>query len=255
MCLALALAACDGDGGPDTSPSATASPSVSPSVAPSPPSVSPSTSPSESPSGTPAPEPDLQLPGDAPTELAEPLEPAAIEGTGYVDLLPPGATAAAVESFSEPFAQIAVSWYRGDDAFAHQTGLVVWQRFQTGPPWRAVYAFTNRASSGVFSVTLQGGDVTGDGIADILSREDTGGSGACATWRVVTPALGSASETYRRQACDTSIEISGGALSLREAVYEPDDPHCCPSAFRYVTLGWDGDAFVQTSSEIVDNPS
>ena len=255
MCLALALAACDRNGGPDTSPSVTAWPSGSPSVTPSPPSLSPNASPSETPSKTPAPEPDLQLPAGAPTELAEPLEPAAIEGAGYVDLLPFGATAAAVESFSEPLDQIAVSWYRGDDAFSHQTGLVVWQRFRTGPPWRAVYAFTNRASSGVFSVTLQGGDVTGDGIADLLSREDTGGSGACATWRVVASSLGGASETYRRQACDTSIEISGGALSLREAVYEPDDPHCCPSAFRYVTLGWDGDAFVQTSSGIVDNPS
>ena len=249
------LAACDGAGGPDTSPSVTASPSASPSLTPSPPSVSPRPSSTEGPSETPALEPDLQLPADAPTELAEPLEPAAIEGAGYVDLLPRGATAGTVESFSEPFDQIAVSWYRGDDAFARQTGLIVWQRFETGPSWRAVYAFTNRASSGVFSVTLQGGDVTGDGVADLLSREDTGGSGACATWRVVVSARGGASESYRRQACDTSIEIAGGALSLREAVYEPDDPHCCPSAFRYVTLGWDGEAFVETSSEVLDNPS
>ena len=45
--------------------------------------------------------------------------------------------------------------------------------------WRAVYAFTDPARSGVFGIRVDTGDLTGDAIADLLSFEDLGGSGAC----------------------------------------------------------------------------
>jgi hypothetical protein len=35
---------------------------------------------------------------------------------------------------------------------------------------------------------------------------------------------------------------------VREAVYGPNDPHCCPSSFRVTSLAWDGTAFRETST-------
>jgi hypothetical protein len=58
---------------------------------------------------------------------------------------------------------------------------------------------------------------------------------------------GDAAQVFRRSGCDTTIEPAGdGTLSMREAVFEPGDSHCCPSAFRTTTLEWDGSAFVAT---------
>lgn len=252
VCLALALVACEKDEDPTPSPSVSPpSPTVSPTPSPTP---SPSAEPTVSPTPSPTPTPSLQLPKDAPTELEEPLEPEEIDAAGHAPLLPPGATPTSVEDSDAP-EQIAVAWFRGDDPFARENGLVVWQRFASGAPWRAVYGFTDRPSKGVLVVRLEAGDLTGDGLEDLLSREELGGTGACATWRVIVSGTGSATEVYRLDACDTTLEIADGALSMREAVYEPDDPHCCPSAFRYVTLEWDGETFVRTSSELVENPS
>jgi hypothetical protein len=254
VCVAVALAACDGGQSDGVTP--TAMPSPTPSTSPSPsPSPTPSPSAEPPPSASPTPEPSLQLPRDAPTELTDPLEPEELRAAGFAPLLPPGATATAVEAGGEPADRIAVAWSRGDDPFQRQGGLVVWQRFASGTPWRAVYAFTDRPSRGVLGIALDAGDLTGDGVDDLLSREELGGSGACATWRVIAADGSGAAEIYRHDACDTSIEIADGTLAMREAVYQPDDAHCCPSAFRHVTLEWDGGAFVRTSTEVVENPA
>jgi hypothetical protein len=148
----------------------------------------------------------------------------------------------------DPIDQIALAWRRGADAFASTHGLVVWQRFE-GPEWRALYAFTDRPRRGVLGITMDPGDLTGDGIVDLLSNEHTGGTGACGTWRVVASELGSATEIFRRDTCDTEIVIAAGELRIREAVYETGDPHCCPSAFRITTLRWNGEEWVETGSE------
>lgn len=258
VCLALALAACDGDGRPDVSPSVAASPSASPSVAPSSSSVSPSVSPSVPPSASSTPEPHLQLPADAPTELADPADLTAIAAGDLTPLVPPDATvthSAVLATPTDLLDRIALTWRRGDDPFASEQGFIAWVRVAGVPPWRAVYAFTDRPREGVLGIDFETDDLTGDGLVDALTLEQQGGSGACGTWRVVVSTADAATEVFRRSACDTEIRISGGALALREAVYEPDDPHCCPSAFRYATLEWDGEAFVETSSEVVANPS
>ncbi len=254
VCLAVALAACDGGGSDGVTP--TARPSPTPSASPTPsPSPTSAPSPEPTPSASPSPQPSLQLPRGAPTELADPLAPEDLDAAGYAPLLPAGATATAVQAIGEPVDRIAVAWFRGDDPFERRGGLVVWQRFASGAPWRAVYAFTDRPSEGVLGIALETGELTGDGVDDILSREELGGSGACATWRVISTVGTSTAEVFRHDACDTSIRIADGSLAMREAVYRPDDPHCCPSAFRYVTLDWDGEAFVRTSTEVVENPA
>ena len=84
----------------------------------------------------------------------------------------------------DPIDQIALAWRRGADPFASTHGLVVWQR-SDGPEWRALYAFTDRPRTGVLGISMEPGDLTGDGIVDLLTNEHTGGSGACGRWRVV----------------------------------------------------------------------
>jgi hypothetical protein len=247
----LLLVAC---GGPDVAgPSATPTGSSVTSA-----STSAPTSPSGAPSATPpvsasaAPEPDVHVPADAPTLVDDPADVEKVTAGDLTPLVPPRAevTFTALQTTpQDPLDQIAVAWRRGPDAFASTHGLVVWQRFE-GPSWRALYAFTDRPSSGVLGITIEPGDLTGDGIADLLTNEQTGGTGACGRWRVVASEPGGANEIFRRDTCDTEIAVAQGELRIREAVYDPGDPHCCPSAFRAITLRWDGSDWRQTSSQV-----
>ncbi len=244
------LAACDRSGGDAASPTPASSPSPSPSV-PNPTTGPPPTpTPTPNPTVSPTPSPVLHLPPDAPTTydgtLTDDLAP----------LAPPGATLTSTASFStpeDPVDLVAFAWRRGDP-FAGELGFSVWQRFEDSPAWRAVSAFTDGPAKGVLGITFGAADLTGDGISDFLTREDRGGSGACATWRVLSPAQGTATQVFRHGGCDTSIELGEGAsLTVREAVFEPGDSHCCPSAFRTTTLEWDGSAFVET--DVVESPA
>jgi hypothetical protein len=243
LALGVLAAACDGASGSDASPSAPVSSSASPSP-------SPSVSASGAPSASPTPQPSLQLPPDGPSAVGEPEDVARITAGDFAALVPPDAEIGFREALDDPIDQIALAWRRGADPFASEHGFVIWQAFDDPPMWRAVYAFTDKPAKGVLGVSVESGDLTGDGVPDLLTREDVGGSGACAIWRVVVPTTGNAGEVLRRTACDTEIMIAGDALSTREAVYEPNDAHCCPSALRYATLEWDGERFVVTSENV-----
>ena len=246
---ALTTASCDGESEPPPSPTPTfTAPSPSPSASPTPTS---SASPSLSPSPI---EPTLQLPGDAPTSLDDPAALTGVAAGDLTPLAPPGSEVTHSTFLVTPedlIDQIVLTWRRGDDPFAAEQGVVVWQRFEGSPPWRAVYAFTDKPRKGVLGIDLETHDLTGDGVPDAFTFEQRGGTGACGTWRVIASTPGAAIEVFRRSACDTEIRIDGGALAVREAVFEPDDPHCCPSAIRYAALEWDGEDFVETSSEVV----
>jgi hypothetical protein len=245
--LALLLAACSGGGGGQASPSASASrePDASPSGAVSP-TASASTTSSSTPTASPTPEPILQLPDDAPTTFD-----GAVVATGpFEPLVPPDAEvldASFQEPSGAPLAFAWVVWGRGDDPFARELGVVLWERSGEDPTWRAIHAFTDRSSEQVLGISLDAADVTNDGLDDALTFEQTGGSGACGRWRVIAPFHGGANVVLDRDTCDAEISIVGVGLELREAVYEPDDAHCCPSAFRTTTLEWDGQAFVETN--------
>ena len=213
--------------------------------------ASPSVSASVSPSAEPSTEPDLQLPADAPTLVDDPAEVARVAAGDLAPLVPPQAeiTFTAVQTTpQDPIDQVALAWRRGADVFAATHGVVLWQRFD-GPTWRAVYAFTDRPRSGVLGVTMEPGDLTGDGVADLLTLEHTGGTGACGRWRVVATDPGGATEVFLRDACDTQIAIADGELRIREALYRPGDPHCCPSVFRVTTLRRDDEEWVETTSK------
>jgi hypothetical protein len=188
--------------------------------------------------------------------VEDPADTVAISAGDLSPLVPSGSTpgtSAVLARPGDPIDQIAVTWEAGEPPLG-PAGMIVWQLVDDDRSWRAVYAFTDPRNSGVFGVRIDQADVTGDEIADLLSFEDVGGSGACGTYRVVASTDGGASEILRRDVCDTQIQIAGGDLLLRAAVFEPDDPHCCPSAFRTTVLTWNGSAWDRVSSEISPAP-
>ncbi|MGE5460521.1 MAG: hypothetical protein ACM3WR_07845 [Solirubrobacterales bacterium] len=251
LCLVLALAACDGRA---TKVSPTPSASPSPSVTASPSTTSPSVTPSLTASPTPSPTPslELQLPADAPSEVSDPAALAAVAAGDLTALVPPEGTVVHTATLGAEGDRIVLTWRRGEDPFAAEQGFVEWRLLDGGSTWRAVSAFTDDPRKGVLGIDLETGDLTGDGVPDALTLEQQGGSGACGTWRVIVSTPKAASQGFRHAACDTEIRIDGSTLALREAVFGPDDPHCCPSAMRYATLEWDGQTFVETSSHVVD---
>ncbi|HXF73677.1 MAG TPA: hypothetical protein VNO79_13845 [Actinomycetota bacterium] len=230
LVLALALLASCTGGGPAT-PTGPPSPTGSPSPTGAP---GPTTSPS------PSPAPAFDLPPGAPTTFDRDLPPTEVP---IAPLLPEGARSEGVVYLGaegEP-ARIAVLWSRGEDPLARMRGLAVWAPFEDPPPWRVVYAFTDRPREQVLGIRPQTGDLTGDGREDLLTFEETGGTGACGRWRVIAQTEGGAEEILHRETCDTTIDLTGeGTLLVREAVFAPDDPHCCPSAVRLTTLAWTG---------------
>jgi hypothetical protein len=247
---ALAGAACSGSGEPVASPPATTRTTTSETTQT--PSSTPTT-PSPSASPSPAVEPDVRLPEGMPAIVDDATDLALIAAGDFSALVPPGASSANASVLvtpEDPIDQITLTWL-DEEPSGRRTGLVVWQRFADPPIWRAVYAFTDAPRKGVFGIRVDAGDVTGDRTPDLLSFEDVGGSGACGAYRVIASTVGDASEIFRRDTCDTEIGISRGDLRVREAIYRPDDPHCCPSAFRTTVLRWNGASWEETSSEVV----
>jgi hypothetical protein len=248
--LALAGSGCSGPAEPDLSPPATTGTTTAGTTrtaSPRPTTPSPSVTPS------PVVDPDVRLPEGMQAIVDDPADIALIAAGDFTALVPPDASpanASVLVTPADPIDQIALTWLV-EEASGRRSGLIVWQRSEDPPLWRAVYAFTDPARKGVFGIRTDTGEVTGDGIADLVSFEDVGGSGACGTYRVIASALGDATQIFRRDTCDTQIAISRGDLRVREAVYRPDDPHCCPSAFRTTVLRWDGTAWEELSSEVV----
>src|SRR5687767_14337430 len=236
LVLAAALAACEESGTtttptPRPSPNATTGPTAT---------GTPEPTPSSSPEPSPIPRP---IPPAWAAPIDENLDPEALPDEA---LVPPDARLTG--RLTLPGASgipdgVAVAYVLGDDPFAAEHGFALWQRFEEAPPWSVVFAFVDPPREGILGIRMEASDLTGDGHPDVLSFEDRGGTGACGTWRVIAPATGAASEVFRRTTCDTQIRIAGDVLEVREAVYEPGDPHCCPSAFRLSTLRWNGTRF------------
>jgi len=244
--LAIAGAVCSGSDEPPRTPSGTIAPTTTQTT----PSPTPSAEPSI-PDPGPAEDPDVRLPEGMPAIVDDAEDLALIASGDFTPLLPPGASHGSRVALRDPIEQIVLTWSDGGP-LRRRNGLIVWQRPENAG-WHAVYAFTDPARFGVFGIRVDAGELTDDAIADVLSFEDVGGSGACGTYRVIASTLGDASEIFRRDVCDTQIAISGGDLRIREAVFHADDPHCCPSAFRESTLRWNGTSWDEVWSEVVPN--
>jgi hypothetical protein len=232
--LVVLAAACTGEptAAPSASGPASSSPLSSPSGAPRTASVSaePSGGPSIEPTGIP-----LGVPGSFDRDV----EPSEVPPGS---LVPPGTTATDVWYADTPVAQTILVAYvePGTDPLRQEHALVVWRRFEGQPdPWRPVFGLRDPAERGVLAIRALMGDATADGSPDALTFEDTGGSGACGTWRVLD--LAANVQVFKRKTCDTTIDLSADpvGLSIREAVYGPGDAHCCPSAMRTSILTFD----------------
>ena len=242
IALSLTLGACGGRdvGAPPgaTAPSITSSPWPSPTDAPSP-TVDPTPAPAAIPDGVPAsydedvagrelPVDELVPPGD---EVTDSVRSRSTDGEIVVIV------------FATP----------GGDPFSQARGFVVWRRDAGGDPaWRAIYGLAHGRREGVLAISAEVTDLTGDGSADALIREETGGSGACATYRVVDPSAGAA--LWKRSVCDAEIQPNPDPTGLYEVarIYGPDDPHCCPSAVRERVLTWNGTRFIVASEETTE---
>lgn len=240
----LALAGCRGGEGaapPPTTTTATATTPASSTVSPPTPTASTT---GESPSPSPEPRP---IPPAWASPIEEDLAPQSLDDDA---LVPEGAQLVdrrTLEAAGNVPDQVAVAYVVGSDPFAAEHGVALWQRFAEPPSWSVVLAFVDPPERGVLGIRMQAGDLTGDGHDDLLTFEETGGSGACGRWRVVATSGGDTEQVFSRQTCDTEIIVAGGVLRMREAVFDADDPHCCPSAFRTTTLEWDGTGFVETA--------
>ena len=205
-------------------------------------------------SGTPPPVTTSPLPVDLPDGM-----PATYDGDVSVRdlpvdrLVPAGDEVVAVERALTGSGEVAVIVFAspGSDPFAQARGFVVWRRSaRAQPPWRAVYGLAHGEREGVLAISVDTADLTGDGSDDALVREETGGTGACATYRVID--LDAGAPIWKRSVCDTQIQPSPDPLGLSVVarVYEPGDPHCCPSAISERVLAWHGDRFVELSETI-----
>jgi|SRR5581483_3038122 len=211
---------------------------------PPPPSRTPvaTTSTEEPPASPPTPAPPtsaaIRLPPDAPTVYTGTVGPGELP---VARLVPPGAQVQQTWVMQPPddaIAQVGVVWSRGADPLSSEHGLEIWR--PAPPGWRVAFAFTDPVEAGVFGIRTETADLTGDGVPDLLTFEDVGGTGGCGTWRVIAIETGGPSQILRRRTCDTQIQPEGGDLKIRQAVFAPGDSHCCPSAFRTTTLRWNG---------------
>jgi hypothetical protein len=204
-------------------------------------SSSPSIEPVGVPNGTPA---SFAQDVDAADLPSDALVPA---GTTPTDLWP------ATAPDGTQFALIAFA-ATSDDPFHQARGLIVWRRVDDTPPWRAVFGLSDPADAGVLAVRALIGDATGDGSPDAITFEDKDGSGACGTWRVLD--LAANTGVFMRKTCDTTIELSPdpAGLVVREAVFDPGDAHCCPSATKISVLTF-AEASGWTVSSTTERPT
>jgi hypothetical protein len=252
--VAFGLGACASDADPGGASGPTTSSSRPPSSPTQLPSPTGSTSPTTGATGTgptgPTAPVDLDLPADTPTVVDDPQAIAKITAGDFEALAPPHARVVATDVDTTPSDRIGVIWERGNDPFQAERGYVLWQATDDANTWRAAYAFTDERRSGVLGITQEGsGDLTDDGVEEILTFESTGGSGACGVIRVISPTDVATTEILRRSTCDAQASLERGHLVIREAVFGPNDPHCCPSGFRTTTFDWNGKRLVPSAVE------
>lgn len=246
LVLALAvvtvlMAACDNDHEGDGPVTITPLPSGSPLPSDT---EQPSTQPSPSVTVTPSPE----LPVGVPTSYDQDVSRQDVPS----DALIPAGMELSNRWMTETGAGevIVVAYFKpSGDPFVQARGLVEWRRDEGAePPWTPVFGIAHAKDEGILGFEAVVGDVTGDGSDDLLIQEATGGSGACGNWRVID--LAAATERWAKSLCDARVDlhVDPAGIALNEAMYAPEDPHCCPSEFRTTVLVYeDGRGFVKDS--------
>jgi hypothetical protein len=242
LAVVVATAAC---GGSTAEPVVTRS--VPPSDAPAPPTSSETQSASPIVGATsPAPTIPAGVPATFPADVPSRDLPAD-------ELVPPGDVVTSVDRATTAGGQAVVIAFEtpGGDPLRRARGFVVWRRDAgADPPWHAVYGLAHGKRDGVLAISAHATDLTDDRSDDALIREETGGSGACATYRVID--LVSGASIWSSAVCDAEIQPNPDPIGLYEVarIYEPGDPHCCPSTIRERILAWNGRRFAVVSEQL-----
>ena len=135
----------------------------------------------------------------------------------------------------------------GDDPFRRARVRRVAPRAGDDPPWRAAYGLAHGSVTRAVDLGRRHRPHRRR-LDDALIREETGGSGTCATYRVIDPpASRSGNARLRRR---DPAEPRPDRLYEVTRIYDSGDPHCCPSAIRERVLAWDGARFVMVSEEV-----
>jgi hypothetical protein len=180
--------------------------------------------------------------------------------------------------------EVAVAWqaHPPRDGSMPAAGFLLWQATPPQPvlanqpyrapaTWRVIYDWHTvrdgyrtydgppghqhvERELGVLDFSFAAGDVTGDGHPDVLVSGYTGGSGACATWRVLSVVAGSATSILHRSTCDGGLALRDGLLDVRTSVYHPGcSIHGCGD-FHRTMLRWTGSGWSVVSRAIVGKP-
>ncbi|WP_263250031.1 hypothetical protein [Saccharopolyspora rosea] len=88
-------------------------------------------------------------------------------------------------------------------------------------------------------------DVTGDEQDDVLVPVDSGGSGGLMAAYAYAVRDGRLRQVFHYEGLDFGVRVRDGAVQVIQAVYGPDDPHCCPSSHDVQTYSWDGSRLVR----------
>lgn len=143
--------------------------------------------------------------------------------------------------------RIFVAWTRTDDprnrkdrARPYTAGVVIWrrERYLDGHRWRRVYERRYRPFA---YIGMEFGDVTHDGVADVL-HQDEQGSGGCGPHYLVATVRGREREIFRRESCETQYRIVRGVLIVNLPVGPCPRPQAahCSGGRRVERMRWSG---------------
>jgi hypothetical protein len=98
------------------------------------------------------------------------------------------------------------------------------------------------------------GDATGDGGPDVLVAFETGGSGGCADWQLLSTHSGTVRRVLSRSTCDGGVSIDHGLIQIKRAVHGTGcSIHGCGD-FHRVLLRHTASSWVVVRRGIVGKP-
>ena len=96
-------------------------------------------------------------------------------------------------------------------------------------------------------------DLDGDGVEEAVVIVESGGTAGDLAAGIFRSTADGPELAYFAQS-GGRVEVRVGVVIFQSGIWGPDDPGCCPSQLREVGVGWNGDAFVELSDQIVDAP-
>jgi hypothetical protein len=142
---------------------------------------------------------------------------------------------------------VAAPGVADDWQLAFGVNLVAGKRVTVGSASAATTAASDLLRAGIADV----GDVTGDGYRDVLTFEDSTGSGGCGTWRVVAATGGSVQQVFERTTCEADLSIDrAGLLRVRQAFQPAGCRNIHGCAIRTTVLRFDAGEWVRVSRRV-----